>query len=79
MKNSALHIYDVSDRFTTKIATLQTPVYICFYYVSEHLGVWHRGNMNILEIETKNIDPAPDMAKTHNFDARYKSKVNLKS
>ena len=68
MEHSALHIHDVFDRFTTKIATLQKPVYMCFYYVSEHLGDWHRGNMNILNIETKSIAPAPDMPKHHNFD-----------
>ena len=28
-------------------------VYMHFYYISEHLGAWDRGNMNILKIGTK--------------------------
>ena len=77
MEHSALHIYDVSDRFTTKIATLQKPVYMCYYDVFDPLGDWHHGKMNILKIETKNIAPAPDMAKRHNFVWRPQSYVNL--
>ena len=40
----------VSEEINPQIATLGMLVYIHFYYISEHLGDWDRGNMNILRI-----------------------------
>ena len=34
-------------------------VYIVLYYVSEHLGDWDRGNMNILRIGAKMTSGEP--------------------
>ena len=34
-------------------------VYIHFYYISEHLGDWDRGNTNILRIGAKMISGEP--------------------
>ena len=38
-------------------------VYICFYYVFEHLGDWDHGNMKILKIGAKVTSGEPRICK----------------
>ena len=52
-KKTSFHKHNDFEEIDPQIPTLGMLVYIHFYYISEHLGDWDRGNMNILKIGTK--------------------------
>ena len=52
-KKLSFHKHNVFEEIDPQIPTLGMLTYIDFYCISEHLGAWDRGNMNILKIGTK--------------------------
>ena len=55
----SFHKHNVFAEIDPQIATLGMLVYIHFYCISEHLGDWGRGNMNILRIGAKMTSGEP--------------------
>ena len=49
----SFHKHNAFEEIDPRIPTLGMRVYSDFYCISEHLGAWDRGNMNILKIGTK--------------------------
>ena len=49
----SFHKHIAFEEIDPQIPTLGMLTYIDFYCISEHLGAWDRGNMNILKIGTK--------------------------
>ena len=52
-KKLSFHKHIAFEEIDPQIPTLGMRVYSDFYCISEHLGAWDRGNMNILKIGTK--------------------------
>ena len=52
-KKKSFHKHSDFQEIDPQIPTLGMLIYIDFYCISEHLGAWDRGNMNILKIGTK--------------------------
>ena len=52
-KKLSFHKHNAFEEIDPQIPTLGMLTYIDFYCISEHLGAWDRGNMNILKIGTK--------------------------
>ena len=55
----SFHKHNAFEEIDPQIPTLGMLTYIDFYCISEHLGAWDRGNMNILRIRAKMTSGEP--------------------